>query len=686
MKQPKRRLLVVLGMHRSGTSAITRGLQALGVDLGQRLMPPVKGNNDKGFFEDVDLNALNIDLLKLFGHDWDTLSPTRLQTFNDTNLDAYKRAAIDLLQAKMSDRPFAIKDPRIVRLLPFWRSVFSELAADVSFVIALRNPVSVAASLLERDGIAAEKSYVLWLQHVIPAVLQTSGSRRIIVDFDSLMDAPFLQLARIADSLDLPMPARDSASAAEYENEFLDPRLRHTRFSAAELRLDGRAPSSVSRLYQLLSNAANDRDELESPDFTKRLMEIETGLLSISPFLDYASRLEDDIRLEKALLQAANGQLSSAHGRIDSLNAKLAAVQQELETSQEKYESELNSAQGEIDMANGHVLSLSQQIGIFQRQAAQFDAMLRHTGAELATSRTQIESLQRSVVVAESRVAEMLASTSWRVTKGLRFISQLVRGRPLRMRSRTAQLFQPRSSTSRPGAADVADNDTNGTHGPTPRVSAVLPNYNYARYLRQRIESITSQTLPPFEIVVLDDSSTDESVEVIRACLRQTTIAHRLVRNEHNSGSVFAQWRKGVELARGEFVWICEADDFAEPRFLERVVGAFEDPSIVLSYSQSRRVDESGITLAKSYDFYTDDIDERRWRSDYACTGEEELQSALAIKNTIPNVSAVVFRRASLIRALIACESELKRLKIAGDWLVYAELLRTGGLLTLLGC
>jgi hypothetical protein len=731
MNSSHARLVVVLGMHRSGTSALTRGLELLGVCLGDDLHPP-GFDNPKGFWEDRSIIDINERLLNLQSSAHDRMAFAWRDLRGESSLDQLKLEATQLLtrQLEHNNGLWGFKDPRTCRLLTFWQEIFRTIDCEVGFVIALRNPVSVAASLLQRNGIAAEKAYVLWLQHLIPAVLHTNGSKRVVVDFDNLIDAPFSQLARIAASLALPMPQANSPSIAQYENDFLDPRLRHTRFSAAELRLDGRAPAGVSRLYELLTNAANDLDDLESPGLTSELNEIETGLLSVSPVLDYLSRVEDDVLLERAmrseashslsavqdraesyrqrseqgdaLLRDAHAQLSLAYGQIDSLNKKLAEIAHELTASAEQYESMLRNAQSQLDFANANVIALDQtlaerdgriaqldetvragevQIAAFRQQAELFDALLKQSGSELTAASARIEKLERTMTAADRHVAELLASTSWRITKPLRFMSRLVRRRAFPKRSWTAALLPtPTRTALLPSGSADAEEHAEKTGGAVVRVSAVVPNYNYARYLRQRIESITSQTHPPFEIIVLDDSSTDESVEVIEACLRKTPIAHQLVRNERNSGSVFAQWRRGVELARGEFVWICEADDFAEPDFLERVVRAFEDPRIVLSYSQSRRVDENGTTLAKSYHFYTDDIDERRWRSDYVCTGEEELQTALAIKNTIPNVSAVVFRRANLIRALVSCEGELKRLKIAGDWLVYAELLRTGGI------
>ena len=212
---------------------------------------------------------------------------------------------------------------------------------------------------------------------------------------------------------------------------------------------------------------------------------------------------------------------------------------------------------------------------------------------------------------------------------------------------------------------------------PLPRVSVVVPNYRYEKYIRQRMESIVNQSLPIYELIVLDDCSPDDSVSVIRDFLMRCEVPHRLVVNEHNSGSVFHQWRKGVEMARGELVWIAEADDLADPLFLEKLTPFFDDPAVVFAYSQSKQIDENGKLLANDYLAYTNDVGDF-WRQDYVVDGKEEIRRALCIKNTIPNVSGVVFRREALCAVSPDLEKELLRYKVAGDWLVYLHLAARG--------
>jgi hypothetical protein len=125
-------------------------------------------------------------------------------------------------------------------------------------------------------------------------------------------------------------------------------------------------------------------------------------------------------------------------------------------------------------------------------------------------------------------------------------------------------------------------------------------------------------------------------------------------------------------------VWICEADDYAETGFLNACVRQFSDPEVVLAYAQSAQIGESGEVLAPDYLAYTHDISETRWSQDYQLDGMDEIAEVLAVKNTIPNVSAVLFRRDELQDALVQFHGMLTNMKVAGDWLIYSHVLQQG--------
>jgi glycosyltransferase involved in cell wall biosynthesis len=209
---------------------------------------------------------------------------------------------------------------------------------------------------------------------------------------------------------------------------------------------------------------------------------------------------------------------------------------------------------------------------------------------------------------------------------------------------------------------------------PIPKVSVVVPNYNYARYLPHRLSSILNQSLPVWEIIFLDDFSTDDSLRTAEAILQNCGVNYRILTNERNSGSVFSQWQKGVVNAKGDLVWIAEADDWAGREFLRVAAGAFADEQVVVSYTQSHQVSGESEILTASYLDYLADVDESRWRRPFVSDGSYELEHGLSVKNTLPNVSAVVFRKDSLLNVLTTYLNEIKSYRVAGDWCAYSIL------------
>ncbi len=206
------------------------------------------------------------------------------------------------------------------------------------------------------------------------------------------------------------------------------------------------------------------------------------------------------------------------------------------------------------------------------------------------------------------------------------------------------------------------------------RVSVVVPNYNYGKYLESRLQSIARQTYPVYEVIVLDDASNDNSLDIVQSFAASGQADIKILADKSNSGSVFKQWAKGISLARGEYIWIAEADDLCEPTFLREVLKGFEDREVVFSYSQSKQIDENGKVLCENYLNYTADIDSNKWTKNYVRDGRLEIADTLAIKNTIPNVSSAVFKKTEIDSIV----EDLVSFKIAGDWFFYIWLLQHG--------
>ncbi|WP_410515269.1 glycosyltransferase [Paenibacillus sp. BR2-3] len=204
-------------------------------------------------------------------------------------------------------------------------------------------------------------------------------------------------------------------------------------------------------------------------------------------------------------------------------------------------------------------------------------------------------------------------------------------------------------------------------------VSVIIPNYNYEDYIEDRLNSIIYQTVKPKEIIFLDDMSTDNSVSVAEEILKRSRIPYKIIKNKVNVGC-FGQWIRGIKEATGDIVWIAEADDLCEGNMLEKLLPSFNIDEVNLAYCQSEIIDAESNRIGYVYTEYTKDLSETKWNSSYCIEGREEVVQGLAIKNTIPNASAVLFR-ASVFEGI---EEHLSRYKIGGDWLAYLYALKTG--------
>jgi glycosyltransferase involved in cell wall biosynthesis len=205
-----------------------------------------------------------------------------------------------------------------------------------------------------------------------------------------------------------------------------------------------------------------------------------------------------------------------------------------------------------------------------------------------------------------------------------------------------------------------------------PTISVVVPNYNHARYLLRRIDSILAQTYRDFELILLDDCSTDDSCGVLASYRDNPKV--KIEFNAKNSGSVFKQWNKGVHMARGRYIWIAESDDYADPGFLARMVPILEKQTeVTFASCRSWRIGEDDQRLGFG-DWYFDRLDAKHWTADFVVDGLEECRRFFALSNPVPNASAVVFRR-EIYEKLGGAD---ERFHVCGDYKVWVAMALEG--------
>lgn len=202
-----------------------------------------------------------------------------------------------------------------------------------------------------------------------------------------------------------------------------------------------------------------------------------------------------------------------------------------------------------------------------------------------------------------------------------------------------------------------------------PKVSVIVPNYNHARFLAKRMDTVLQQSYQDFEIIILDDCSTDDSLDVLAAYRTHPRVSHFVV-NEANSGSPFRQWKKGIELARGRYIWIAESDDYADSQLLEQLVPILEKHDDVgIAYANSVQIDENGeeidVPEAKGA---VEDI----WHASFLMQGRKAIEELMFDRNAIPNASAVLFRK-EVFQSVPLIYLDFRA---TGDWLVWIEMLK----------
>jgi len=196
------------------------------------------------------------------------------------------------------------------------------------------------------------------------------------------------------------------------------------------------------------------------------------------------------------------------------------------------------------------------------------------------------------------------------------------------------------------------------------KVSVIIPNYNHAVFLKDRIDSVLNQTFQDFEVIIMDDVSPDNSREVIEGYRTHNKVS-QIIYNEINSGSTFKQWEKGIGLAKGEYIWIAESDDWCEPTLLQNLVAAMEDDvSCTMAYVQSTAFRNDGSILWQS---------KHQKISEYV-DGIVFIKQCMVFGNAVFNASMAIFRK----KTFYEFSKEFTQYKFCGDWLFWIEMSKRG--------
>lgn len=306
------RAVVVLGMHRSGTSVITRSLEACGVYLGNRLIPAGE-DNEKGFFEDAEVIRLNEELLAELGSAWFSIF---VATADESVISKYVEHILDVLKLRFSAAPlWGIKEPRITRLPMVWDRVFKQLDIDVKYILVNRHPFSVADSLKKRNAIPALHALVIWMIHQADGMSSLIKHGGIVVDYDLFIDNPERELQRISKHI-----GSQPKHADNFLSGFLERSLRHTTYNKLDEHYFNDETERLSiRFYSYMRHCAQNDIPLDSAVVSALRADLDEYLHQHNPLL----KALDEITHAHVNLYTLHKPLSKEHELLVSENRKL---------------------------------------------------------------------------------------------------------------------------------------------------------------------------------------------------------------------------------------------------------------------------------------------------------------------------------------------------------------------------
>lgn len=334
-----RQCLLVLGMHRSGTSALTRMLGLLGIDLPKT---PLGGNetNMTGHWEPESVVHLNDRILEAAGSNWHDFRPVDPRWFQSPNARQFRSEACAILAAEFGGTgPFVIKEPRICRLSTFWLDVFGQVSIRPVFILPIRNPLEVAASLKVRDGLETGISYLLWLRHVLEAELATRGRPRVFTTYDELL-GDWRQLAgKIKAALPLDWRRVIGDAGADID-ALLSDSHRHHREPPARL-FEEPVPSGLRKAFEIVdrwASSGENRSDFAELDRIKAEFEDASFLVAaaVAASAGESRQLASDLADSRAQQANAQQELAINQQQLANTQKVLASAQLQLQAMQEQ--------------------------------------------------------------------------------------------------------------------------------------------------------------------------------------------------------------------------------------------------------------------------------------------------------------------------------------------------------------
>ncbi len=607
-----RQAILVLGMHRSGTSALTRVINLLGFGLPRTLIPPSQ-YNERGFWETQALADFHDKVLESVGSCWHDWSKFNANWYGSLVSNPFRERLQRIIESEfgMNDA-FVVKDPRICRFVPLWVDALQSLQIQPYAVIPIRHPLEVVHSLRKRDHFTDQKSLLLWLRHVLDAERFSRNLPRAFCAYEHLLSDWHGTMERMGTQMGVAWTRLSMDSRIEIE-DFLSSKIRHHVFSSQDLSVEKDIGNWIRETCRLVNTLYTDPNDAVAQQDLDKIRE---------SFDDDCATLGVAMRREEREAEQRREKIIELDTALQERIAEVARLESDLAEARQRV-ADLGTASARLEI----------DLGETRRWGEESMEALKERTAEAARLRDDLESVRQQTVVLTREIDDVRSSLSWRMTAPVRAIGFQFPW--LDRQIHQAQEWMERLKSFRWGGADrpnrsrVLDPDAKSSpsrpstpvdpyvawlrvnhwnprsenelyrrlaidHSRLPKISVVMPVYNPPiRFLTRAVQSLRRQIYTHWELCIADDASRDEQVRpYLEELVRDSRIT---VCFREKNGHISAATNSAAALATGDFILLMDQDDELAINALAEVALAIAaNPEIDLLYSDCDKIDAEG--------------------------------------------------------------------------------------------